>query len=174
MPQRRPVKLPGVREYLQEVSQVAAREAATQIVGRLIFLGPWYSGQFARNWAVEVGDKKIPATVDPPEQKGRTERQEVRLPVVPSLRGTGKKKVVGYTIDNRTTYRRTAMDLVPGRTENAQTISAPRDWYRDFVEGGGLRDVLASAVAETAKDPKVRGFGGRFIGPIRRSRLVNQ
>ena len=173
MPQRRPVKLPGVREYLQEVSQVTAREAATQIVGRLIFLGPWYSGQFARNWAVKVGDTKIPATVGPSDAKIRTPRQAIAPPTVPSLRGTGKKKVVGYTIDNRTTYRRVAMDLVPGRVANATEISAERDWYVNFIQDGGLRDILASSVAAAAADPKVKGFkGGRFIGPA--GRLVNQ
>jgi len=89
------------------------------------------------------------------------------------LRGTGKKKVVGYTIDNRTTYRRVAMDLVPGRVANATEISAERDWYVNFIQGGGLRDVLASSVAAAAADPKVKGFkGGRFIGPV--GRLVNQ
>ena len=173
MPQRRPVKLPGVREYLQEVTQVTAKEAATQIVGRLIFLGPWYSGQFARNWVVKVGDTKIPATVGPSDAKIRTPRQSVSPPTVPSLRGTGKKKVVGYTIDNRTTYRRVAMDLVPGRVANATEISAERDWYVNFIQGGGLHDVLASSVAAAAADPKVKGFkGGRFIGPV--GRLVNQ
>ena len=173
MPQRRPVKLPGLREQLEEVTQVAAREAATQIVGRLIFLGPWYSGQFARNWAVKVGDTRIPATVEPSDAKIRTPRQSISPPTVPSLRGTGKKKVVGYTIDNRTTYRRVAMDLVPGRVANATEISAERDWYVNFIQGGGLRDVLASSVAAAAADPKVKGFkGGRFIGPV--GRLVNQ
>ena len=173
MPQRRPVKLPGVREYLQEVTQVTAKEATTQIVGRLIFLGPWYSGQFARNWVVKVGDTKIPATVGPSDAKIRTPRQSISPPTVPSLRGTGKKKVVGYTIDNRTTYRRVAMDLVPGRVANATEISAERDWYVNFIQGGGLRDVLASSVAAAAADPKVKGFkGGRFIGPA--GRLVNQ
>lgn len=173
MPQRRPVKLPGVREYLQEVSQVTAKEAATQIVGRLIFLGPWYSGQFARNWVVKVGDTKIPATVGPSDAKIRTPRQSISPPTVPSLRGTGKKKVVGYTIDNRTTYRRVAMDLVPGRVANATEISAERDWYVKFIQSGGLRDVLGLSVAAAAADPKVKGFkGGRFIGPV--GRLVNQ
>ena len=172
MPQRRPVKLPGVREYLQEVSQVTAREAATQIVGRLIFLGPWYSGQFARNWAVKVGDTKIPATVGPSDAKIRTPRQAIAPPTVPSLRGTGKKKVVGYTIDNRTKYRRVAMDLVPGRVANATEISAERDWYVTFINTG-LKDVLRSSVDAAASNPRVKGFkGGRFIGPV--GRLVNQ
>ena len=174
MPQRRPIKLPGFRAYLQEVSQVTAEQAATQIVGRLIFLGPWYSGQFARNWAVKIGDTRIPATVEPlPDAKARTPRQVVTPPTVPSLRGTGKKKVVGYTIDNRTTYRRIAMDMIPGRLANATEISAERDWYVKFIEGQGLRDILISAVGAASANPRVKGFkGGRFIGPA--GRLVNQ
>ena len=177
----RPVRIPGYREWIGEVTQVTAKEAATQIVGRLIFLGPWYSGQFARNWVVKVGDVRIPATVEgenrfAPEGgfKARTARQLVDLPPVPSLRGTGKKKTVGYTIGNRVTYRNIALDLVPGRVENAREISAPRDWYRDFIEAGGLRDVLASSVGTAAANPKIKGFkGDRFIGPIGR-RLDDQ
>ena len=173
MPRSRPIKLPGLREYAQEISQVTAREAAAQIVGRLIFLGPWYSGQFARNWVVKVGDKTIPATVEPERTLARTERQGVPLPTIPSLRGTGTKKLVGYTIGNRVTYRNVALDLEPGRVENAKEISAERDWYRTFIEGGGLRDVLASAVSAASKDPRVKGFSNRrFIGPV--GRLVNQ
>lgn len=177
MAQRRPVKLPGVRAYLEEVKQVTAQEAATQIVGRLIFLSPWYSGQFAKNWEVRVGDKRIAATVEPLEgNRDRTSRQEVTPPVVPSLRGTGSKKVVGYTIDNRTTYRRIAMDLEPGRTETAQQISAPKDWYVNFIQGGGLSDVLRASVGAAANNPRVKGFRPKgtaqsFIGP---QILINQ
>jgi len=172
MAQRRPVKLPGMRAYLEEVTQVTAQEAATQIVERLISLGPWYSGQFARNWEVRLGDTAIPATVEPPEKRGeRTPREEVNLPTIPSLRGTGSKKVVGYTIDNRTTYRRIAMDLEPGRTESAQQISAPKDWYVNFIQGGGLSKVLKNSVGAAAKNPRVRGFKAKgtnqsLIGPL--------
>ena len=174
----RNVKLPGFRRYIGEVSQVIAQEAARNITTDLIREGPWYSGQFARNWAVKVGDVRIPATVGPENNKNeRTTRGPVKLPTIPSLRGTGKNKNVGYTIDNRTTYRRIAMDLVPGRTEGAREISAPRDWYRDYIEGGPLKGALAEAVAAASKNPKVRGFkGGRvrdnFIGPLTDPDLV--
>ena len=52
----RKFKLPGFSEYLEEVTQVTAKEAATRIVGELQFLSPWYSGEFATNWVVRVGD----------------------------------------------------------------------------------------------------------------------
>lgn len=173
---RRPIKLPGIREYLEEVTQVTAREAAIGIVGDLIFLSPWYSGHFARNWEVRVGDVRIPADREPEEytqRQVRTDRQLIEPPVVPSLRGTGSKKNVGYTIGNRATYRNIAMDLEPGRTENARFISAPQDWYRTYAQGTALRDRLGKSVANAAQNPRVRGFKSRsFIGPI--GSLVNQ
>ena len=174
----RNIKIPGFNRYIGEVSQAIAQEAAQKITTELIDAGPWYSGQFARNWAVRVGDVRIPATVEPENNKReRTTRGPVKLPTIPSLRGTGKNKNVGYTIDNRTTYRRIAMDLVPGRTEGAKTISAPRDWYRDYIEGGPLKGALAEAVAAASKNRKVRGFkGGRvrdnFIGTLSNPELI--
>ena len=167
MVQRRPFKLPGFRAYVDEIKQVTAETAAAQIIGKLQFLGPYYSGQFARNWVARVGDVRIPATVDQPAVYQKQPRPLLDLPPIPSLRGTGKKKVVGYSIDNRTTYRRIAMDLVPGRVERAAVLSAPQDWYRDFVEGGNLADVLEDATGKAATNPRIKGFKSRrFIGPI--------
>ena len=173
---RRPIKLPGLREYMEEVKQVTATQAAKEIVGDLIFAGPWYSGHFAKNWEVRIGDVRIPADREPApynQRRQATARQLVTPPVVPSLRGTGSKKDVGYTIGNRATYRNIAMDLEPGRTENAAQISAPQDWYRTYSEGGALRDRLNKSVSNAAQDPRVKGFK-RFItiGPV--GRLVNQ
>jgi hypothetical protein len=169
----RKFKLPGFSEYLEEVTQVTAKEAATRIVGELVFLGPWYSGEFAKNWVVRTGDKRIPATVPAPDVFVRTPRETIPPPVVPSLRGTGKKKNVGYTIGNRTIYRNVALDLVPGRTEKAREISAPQDWYRTYIEGGSLRDTLQAAVSAAAQNPRVKGFkSSKTYGPF--GRLVNQ
>ena len=169
----RKFKLPGFSEYLEEVTQVTAKEAATRIVGELVFLGPWYSGEFAKNWVVRTGDKRIPATVPAPDVFVRTPRETIPPPVVPSLRGTGKKKNVGYTIGNRTIYRNVALDLVPGRTEKAREISAPQDWYRTYIEGGALRDTLQAAVSAAAQNPRIKGFkSAKTYGPF--GRLVNQ
>jgi hypothetical protein len=169
----RKFKLPGFSEYLEEVTQTIAKETATRIVGELVFLGPWYSGEFAKNWVVRIGDKRIPATVPAPDVFVRTPREVVPAPVVPSLRGTGKKKNVGYTIGNRTMYRNVALDLVPGRTEKAREISAPQDWYRTYIEGGSLRDTLQAAVSAAAQNPRVKGFkSSKTYGPF--GRLVNQ
>ena len=169
----RKFKLPGFSEYLEEVTQTIAKETATRIVGELVFLGPWYSGEFAKNWVVRTGDKRIPATVPAPDVFVRTPRETIPPPVVPSLRGTGKKKNVGYTIGNRTMYRNVALDLVPGRTEKAREISAPQDWYRTYIEGGALRDTLQAAVSAAAQNPRVKGFkSSKTYGPF--GRLVNQ
>ena len=172
----RKFKLPGFSAYLEKIKQVTAKEAATRIVGELVFLGPWYSGEFAKNWVVRVGDKRIPATVEPqqPRPFQRTTRRALPAPVVPSLRGTGAKKAVGYTIGNLMTYRNIAMDLEPGRLFNesgaqiARTSSAPQDWYRTYIEGGSLKDTLSAAVNAAAANPKIKGFKssatGRFTG----------
>jgi hypothetical protein len=154
----RKFKLPGVSEYLEEVTQITAREAATRIVGELQFLSPWYSGEFATNWVVRVGDTRINPTVPAKPSYERTSRQVLPAPVVPSLRGTGSKKNVGYTIGNLTEYRNVAMDLVPGRTEQAREISAPQDWYRTYIEGGALTDALQAAVSTAAQNPRIKGF----------------
>jgi hypothetical protein len=172
----RKFKLPGFSEYLEEVTQITAREAATAIVGDLVFLSPWYSGEFASNWVVRVGDKEIKPTVDEKPSYERTPRQTLPAPVVPSLRGTGSKKNVGYTIGNLTKYRNVALDLVPGRTEQAREISAPQDWYRTYVEGGTMQKRLGVAVAKASQNPRIKGFKSfsakqSFIGPLR---LVNQ
>ena len=169
----RKFKLPGFSEYLEEITQVTAKEAATRIVGELRFLGPWYSGEFAKNWVVRIGDKRIPATVTAPEIFQRTPRQVLPAPVIPSLRGTGSKKNVGYTIGNMTVYRNVALDLVPGRTEKARQLSAPQDWYRTYIEGGSMRNTLAAAVGAAAQNPRVKGFKkSTTYGPF--GRLVNQ
>ena len=172
---RRPFKLPGVREYLEEVKQVTAEIAAKEIVADLIFLSPWYSGHFANSWEVRVGDVRIPADSPPLpyiQRMERTQRRQPTIPTVPSLRGTGSKKVVGYTIGNRATYRNIAMDLVPGRTQNAREISAPQDWYVKYVETS-MRIRLGKSVANAAKDSRIKGFKSYTqYGPL--GRLVNQ
>jgi hypothetical protein len=172
---RRPFKLPGLREYLEEVTQVTAETAAKEIVADLIFLSPWYSGHFANNWEVRVGDTRIPADNPPPpyeQRRERTTRQQPTIPPVPSLRGTGSKKVVGYTIGNRSTYRNIAMDLEPGRTDKATTISAPQDWYVSYAQGT-LQTRLGKSVSKAANNPRIKGFKSYTqFGPV--GRLVNQ
>lgn len=159
-PRGRKFKLPGVRQWVDQIKQVTAEEAAREIVRDLILIGPWYSGQFAKNWVVKVGDVRIPAVVKQGERR-RTPRVEIPIPVVPSLRGTGKRNV-GYTIGNRTEYRNVAMDLVPGRSvSKIDPTSPPKDWYRTYIEGGNLALTLRQATGVAAKNPKVRGFKGR-------------
>lgn len=164
----RSIALAGLTAVIEDATQKVTKEAAEKIVFDLITKGPWYSGQFANNWVVKVGRTTVPATVEPSGVKGKTRRSSVPIPTVPSLRGTGKNKSLGYTIANRTTYRAIAMDLVPGRTENAATISAERDWYRNYVNGE-LRNVLLAATGKIGSNPRVRGYKKTiFIGPTGR------
>ena len=70
------------------------------------------------------------------------------------------------------TYRNIAMDLEPGRVERASFLSAEQDWYRTYIEGGGMRATLAGAVFSASQNPKIKGFVGKRAGPA--GRLVNQ
>ena len=159
MPKGRPFKLPGFRVWLDEINQVTAKAAAEEIVKDLIVLGPWYSGQFAKNWVVRKGDVRVPATVEQGDGI-KTPRTEIPIPIVPTLRGTGRKKI-GYTIANRVRYRDVALDLVPGRTKDQSPGSAfTYDWYRQYAEGGNLRLTLEKATGIAAANPKVKGFKG--------------
>ena len=113
MVQRRPLKLPGLPRLVDEIqSGNCWRSRDSTLLANCTFLGPWYSGQFAKNWVVRVGDVRIPATVEREHNKREPRKGESWNPTCcPSLRGTGQKKVVGYTIDNRTTYRRNSDGL---------------------------------------------------------------
>ena len=161
MPKGRPFKLPGFRVWLDNIKQTTAKAAAEEIVKDLITLGPWYSGQFAQNWVVRPGDVRVPATVTPDRSiKTIRESADSILPVVPSLRGTGKKPI-GYTIANRVTYRDVALDLVPGRTEDKSKGSAfAYDWYRVYAEAGKLRNTLEKATGIAVNDPRVKYYKG--------------
>ena len=159
MPIGRKLAFRGFSVYLDEIKQITTQEAAKAIVKDLIEIGPWYSGQFAKNWVVRAGDVRVPATVSQGEG-GRTPRQEISLPTVRSLRGTGRKQV-GYTIANRVTYRDIAMDLVPGRTEDKGPGSAiAYNWYREYVQGGNLAITLKQATGIAANNPRIKGFTG--------------
>ena len=52
-----------------------------------------------------------------------------------------------YTIDNRMEYRDVAKDLIPdnfGRLRGKKEgRTAPLNWYRTYLEGGGLQTTLA-------------------------------
>ena len=54
-------KLPGLRQYIDQVGKTIAAACAEEIVTDLKKIGPYFSGEFEENWVVVAGDKRIPA-----------------------------------------------------------------------------------------------------------------
>ena len=163
---KKSVFLTGATALLGDVSQATARLAAGKIVVDLVKIGPWYSGEFAESWVVKPGKTPIRATKEPksPRPKAKTPRRPVgNIPFPATLRGSGYSS---YVIGNQMTYRNVAMDLVPGRVERAAQLSAPRDWYRLYIEGGVMATSLKEAYQLAIDSPKVKGFKKNIlIGP---------
>lgn len=162
---KRQLRFTGFSTYIDLISNELAQKATQTVVRELALISPWYSGEFANNWAVSKGSTPIRATVEArnPRPKTKQTRGTPNIPTVPSLAGT---TFTGYSIGNRMRYRNIAMDLEPGRVERAKYLSAPADWYRLYTEGGGLQDALRNAANVVASDPKIKGFTSRATTPF--------
>jgi len=171
MARRTSFKLPGFTTWVENIKNTVSQEAAAQIVDDLKQVGPYWSGDFESAWVVKAGKTRINATREPSGEAPRTPRNQQITPVqIPKPVG---RKSVEYTIGNEMVYRDVAMDLDPGRRRitnpwgkdpavPAQNPTAPQDWYRTYVEGGNLRLTLQQSTNRAAKDPKIRGFKGKY------------
>ena len=179
MARRTTFKIPGLQTWVENIKNEVSQEAAREIVKDLQFLGPWYSGDFGKNWVVKPGITSIGATkkrrssfrfLTPdapiPNSKPGTTQAQMPGPLggVPRARG---RKSINYTIGNRMEYRNIAMDLVPGRFEDGKRNTAPQDWYILYVEGGLLRKRLQQSTNRVANLPKIKGFNGGNLGAVR-------
>jgi len=140
-------RLTGIRKYVDNIKNTVSQETALDIVKDLQVLGPWYSGTFATNWVVRLGEVRIPATVTRTPETWWTKD---KYPVVATKPGNtsasmpgpeggvppakGRKSIV-YTIGNRTAYRNIAMDLEPGRFDKNKENTAGQDWYLLYADG---------------------------------------
>ena len=158
-------KLPGLRQYIDQVGRTIAAEAAEEIVTDLKKKGPYFSGEFEENWVVVTGDKRIPA--DKKSSLSQEEKFEAwKSAVLPFTRRVtpvaipplSKGDESGYTIGNRMEYRNIALDLVPGRYEPGRQNTAPKDWYAIYIQGGGLANALKRATGKASTNPRIRGF----------------
>ncbi len=180
MARRTTFKIPGLQTWVENIKNEVSQETAREIVKDLQFLGPWYSGDFGKNWVVKSGITSIGATKDRspgfefltpdapiPNSKPGTTQSQMPGPTggVPRARG---RKSINYTIGNRMKYRNIAMDLVPGRFDKAKRNTAPQDWYILYVEGGLLRKRLEQSTNRVANLPKIKGFNGGNLGSVRR------
>ena len=55
MARRTSIKIPGLTAWVDNIKNTVSQETARDIVKDLQFLGPWYSGEFAKNWVVKSG-----------------------------------------------------------------------------------------------------------------------
>ncbi len=172
------LRLRGLYARVDGLTQVLAREAATQIGQTLAKISPQYSGEFADHWEIKVGN--VPIYAETPAIKPRpTARQPRRspiLPVAPSLKGISfsgtplSGKNVEYSIGNTMEYRDIAMDLVPGRVERAKELSAPQDWYVLYLNSprGLRRDIEFTTGLPVVQSAWANAKGRPFIGPAGR------
>ena len=167
-------RINGVYAAVNDLTQVLAREAANQIGKELANLSPQYSGDFANNWVIRPGNVPIPASTpaQAPRPKTRQPRQKPKIPVAPSLRGTGitAKTGIEYSIGNTMEYRDIAMDLKPGRVERARELGAPQDWYVMYLNSSnGLRRAIQYASGlPVVEEAWVNGVRKAFTGPAGR------
>ena len=163
-------KLPGLTKWVDNIKNAVSQEAAREIVKDLQFLGPWYSGEFAKNWTVKLGKTSIGATKErnpkswfklPPGQITTKPggRDQMPGPISGVPRPQGRKSIF-YTIGNPMKYRNIALDLEPGRFDPNKNNTAGQDWYVLYVETGLLDKRLEVSTQRVANQAKIKGFKG--------------
>ena len=173
-------KLTGIRKYVDNIKNTVSEQTALDIVKDLQVLGPWYSGNFATNWVVRLGEVRIAATrTREPESWWTKEKYGVVAskpgntsasmpgPAGGVPRAKGRKSIV-YTIGNRMAYRNIAMDLEPGRFDKNKQNTAGQDWYLLYADGPNslLNRRLAQNTARAIKGAdRISGF--KNLGVIR-------
>ena len=145
----------GFNKWLDVVGEKALEESAKQVVKELKKVGPYYSGDFEKNWVVLPGRKEIPGNVKPgtrprfPQNRINTE-----VPTIP------KPQDNALTIGNRMEYKLIAQDLIPGRLkEGGGPGSASQDWFTKYASIQ-IQGALQKGVSVAAQNPAVRNFKG--------------
>ena len=64
-------------------------------------------------------------------------------------------------------YELIAKDLIPDPVDkqfrkDRKGRTAKKDWYRLYIEGGGLATTLELATQKASRDPKIRNFRGNL------------
>jgi len=147
--------------WINNIKSEVAEEASEAIIRQLQIKGPYWTGNFAGAWEARVGNVNIPADEKSSDREERPRQLETySVEAAPK----GKKGNLQYTIDNRMEYRDVAKDLVPDSTGTIRGEkpgrTAPLNWYRTYLEGGGLQTTLALATNRVAKKPEIKNFRG--------------
>ena len=149
--------------WINNIKSEVAEEASEAIIRQLQIKGPYWTGNFAGAWEARVGNVNIPADLKSSDREERPRQLETySVEAAPK----GKKGNLQYTIDNRMEYRDVAKDLAPDSTGSLRGEkpgrTAPLNWYRTYLEGGGLQTTLALATNRVAKKPEIKNFRGRI------------
>ena len=147
--------------WINNIKSEVAEEASEAIIRQLQIKGPYWTGNFAGAWEARLGDVNIPADQTSSDRDQRPRQLETySVQAAPK----GKKGNIQYTIDNRMEYRDVAKDLKPDSTRKLRAQkegrTAPLNWYRTYLEGGGLQTTLALATNRVAKKPEIKNFKG--------------
>ena len=147
--------------WISKIKSEVAEEASEAIIRQLQIKGPYWTGNFAGAWEARLGNVNIPADKKSSDRDQRPRQLETySVQAAPK----GKKGNIQYTIDNRMEYRDVAKDLIPDSTGKRRGQkkgrTAPLNWYRTYLEGGGLQTTLALATNRAAKKPEIRNFRG--------------
>ena len=149
--------------WVSNIKKDVAEDAAEAIIRQLQIKGPYWTGNFAGAWEARLGDVEIPAD----KQSLNRDRSVPQMETY-SVQAAPKdaKGNIEYTIDNRMEYRDVAKDLIPdssGRLRGEKEgRTAPLNWYRTYLEGGGLHTTLALATNRVAKKPEITNFRGKI------------
>jgi len=154
--------------WINNIKSEVAEEASEAIIRQLQIKGPYWTGNFAGAWEARVGNVNIPADLKSRdrEKDANDEGQSLRQLETYSVEAApkGKKGNLQYTIDNRMEYRDVAKDLIPDSTGTIRGEKSgrtePLNWYRTYLEGGGLQTTLALATNRVAKKPEIKNFRG--------------
>ena len=145
----------GFDKWLDRVEVETLRESAKQVVKELKVAGPYYSGEFERNWVVVPGEQNIQGTVTAGTRpKIALNRTTTQTPVVPQPQNNS------LTIGNRMDYKLVAQDLVPGRLkEGGGAGSADQDWFTTYASSQ-IQDALKKGVSAATQNSDIRNFKG--------------
>ena len=156
--------------WINNIKNEVAEEASEAIIRQLQIKGPYWTGNFAGAWEARVGNVNIPADQKSLDRDkdvnddGKSTRQIETYVVEQAPKG--RKGNLQYTIDNRMEYRDVAKDLIPDSTGSLRGEkpgrTAPLNWYRTYLEGGGLQTTLALATNRVAKKPEIKNFRGKI------------
>lgn len=141
-------------KWLNLVEDAVLRESAEQVVKEVKIAGPYYSGEFERNWVVLPGATNVPGNVKSGTRPRIPQNRTITRTPIP------KPQNGALTIGNRMDYKEIAQDLLPGRLkEGGGAGSANQDWFTTYATSQ-IQNALKKGVTAASQDSTIRNFKG--------------